>query len=278
MEQGAAEETMPSVTAEHTVTATATMHPSNTGPTHCSKALPISSEEIAMSAFDDDPSRLLVVQIYNQMCGVLNENEGDAAQSYCGNKSAGLRFRKALRAVELLCIRMRNALFEQPFSQKLDLLQSHTQQQGGCVEAPHDGRTTTTAVGGAKEDAMEEAQSDDALSGGGSDNYADIDAEIDPDSDLEGNPEKSMPQRNSVNVNESVSQPKGNSLDGLLLGSSSSRKRVEFIDRSTPPEHSKIEASTNGGAIVAAKPLVLTLQYKDSSSKLPPGTVYLEDS
>jgi hypothetical protein len=234
-----------------------------------------------VSAFDDDPSRLLVVQIYNQMCGVLNENEGDAAQSYCGNKSAGLRFRKALRAVELLCIRMRNALFEQPLSQKLDLLQSHTQQQqqqGGCVEAPHDGRTATIAVGGAKEDAMEEAQSDDALSGGGSDNYADIDAEIDPDSDLEGNPEKSMPQRNSANVNESVSQPKGSSLDGLLLGSGSSRKRVEFIDRSTPPEHSKRDASTNGGAIVAAKPPVLTLQYKDSSSKLSPGIVYLEDS
>jgi hypothetical protein len=38
MEQGAAEETVPSVTAEHTVTATATTHP---GPTHCSKALPI---------------------------------------------------------------------------------------------------------------------------------------------------------------------------------------------------------------------------------------------
>ncbi|CAK9195050.1 unnamed protein product [Sphagnum troendelagicum] len=277
MEQGAAEETVPSVTAEHTVTATATTHP---GPTHCSKALPISSEEIAVSAFDDDPSRLLVVQIYNQMCGVLNENEGDAAQSYCGNKSAGLRFRKALRAVELLCIRMRNALFEQPLSQKLDLLQSHTQQQqqGGCVEAPHDGRTATIAVGGAKEDVMEEAQSDDALSGGGSDNYADIDAEIDPDSDLEGNPEKSMPQRNSTNVNESVSQPKGSSLDGLLLGSGSSRKRVEFIDRSTPPEHSKRDASTNGGAIAAAKPPVLTLQYKDSSSKLSPGIVYLEDS
>jgi hypothetical protein len=232
-----------------------------------------------MSAFDDDPSRLLVVLIYNQMCGVLNENEGDAAQSYCGNKSAGLRFRKALRAVELLCIRMRNALFEQTVSQKLDLLQSHTQQQQGRhVEAPHDGRTATTAVGGAKEDAMEEAQSDDALSGGGSDNYPDIDAEIDPDSDLEGNPEKSMPQRNSTNVNESVSQPKGSSLDGLLLGSGSSRKRVEFIDRSTPPEHSKRDASTNGGAIVAAKPPVLTLQYKDSSSKLSPGIVYLEDS
>ncbi len=218
------------------------------------------------------------------MCGVVNENEGDAAQSYCGNKSAGLRFRKALRAVELLCIRMRNALFEQPLSQKLDLLQSHTQQQQtqqvGCVEAPHDGRTATTAVDGAKEDAMEEAQSDDALSGGGSDNYADIDAEIDPDSDLEGNPEKSMPQRNSTNVNESVSQPKGSSLDGLLLGSGSSRKRVfEFIDRSTPPEHSKRDASTNGGAIMAAKPPVSTTrQYKDSSSKLSPGIVYLEDS
>jgi hypothetical protein len=51
MEQGAAEETMPSVTAEHTVTATATMHPSNTGPTHCSKALPICKCDYKSSPF-----------------------------------------------------------------------------------------------------------------------------------------------------------------------------------------------------------------------------------
>lgn len=44
----------------------------------------------------------------------MNENEGDAIQAYGGNKSAGLRVRKALREIEMHCIDMRNALFDQP--------------------------------------------------------------------------------------------------------------------------------------------------------------------
>jgi len=50
----------------------------------------------------------------SQICAAVNENEGDAIQAYGGNKSAGLRVRKALREIELHCIDMRNALFDKP--------------------------------------------------------------------------------------------------------------------------------------------------------------------
>ncbi|XP_024359262.1 CHD3-type chromatin-remodeling factor PICKLE isoform X2 [Physcomitrium patens] len=74
----------------------------------------ISPEELAANAYDNEEGRLKVAQIYNQICATVNENEGDAIQAYGGNKSAGLRVRKALREIEILCVDMRNALFDQP--------------------------------------------------------------------------------------------------------------------------------------------------------------------
>jgi hypothetical protein len=197
-----------------------------------------------------------------QMCGVVIENEGDAAEAYGGNKSAGLRFRKALRGIEMLCTGMRDALLEDPL-QKSDGLGNKAQ---GRSEGVHDG----TAAEGAKEDGME-AQSDDGVS----DNYDDIDADIDPeidaDSDLEGgDPENSkfVPQSKSMNEGSERFQVKGGNSNGPV------GTKVESIDR-TPPKHLKKEMNNiNGGSVAGGKSPILTPQYEDS--KWPPAVVYLD--
>ncbi|KAH8939040.1 hypothetical protein BDL97_15G016300 [Sphagnum fallax] len=256
------ESVVPPVTCEHAAAKVTAPNPSNKRlPTCPTKPLPISSEEIGATAFDKDPNRLLVVQIYNQMCGVVIENEGDAAEAYGGNKSAGLRFRKALRGIEVLCAGMRDALLEDPL-QKSDGLGSKAQ---GRREGVHDG----TAAEGAKEDGME-AQSDDGVSDNYDDLDADVDPEIDADSDLEGgDPENSkfVPQSKSVNEGSESFQVKGGNSNGPV------GTKVESIDR-TPPKHLKKEMNINGGSVAGGKSPILTPQYEDS--KWPPAVVYLD--
>jgi hypothetical protein len=62
------ESVVPPVTCEHAAAKVTAPNPSNKRPPTCpTKPLPISSEEIGATAFDKDPNRLLVVQIYNQV-------------------------------------------------------------------------------------------------------------------------------------------------------------------------------------------------------------------
>ncbi|KAJ7564340.1 hypothetical protein O6H91_02G013700 [Diphasiastrum complanatum] len=72
---------------------------------------PLTPEEITAAAFNDDPQRLDIAHLYNQMCSLLSQNHADAMQTYSGNKSAGIRFRRSLRELDLLCLEMRKALF-----------------------------------------------------------------------------------------------------------------------------------------------------------------------
>ena len=88
----------------------------------------------------------------------MNENEGDAIQAYGGNKSTGLRVQKALREIEILCVDMRNTLFDQP-------LRKNAVGRKRTLDGDPTGE-------GAKEDG-DGAQSDDALE--------DYDWEIDSD-------------------------------------------------------------------------------------------------
>lgn len=105
------------------------------------------------------------------MCATMNENEGDAIQAYAGNKSAGLRFRKALREIEILCLEMRNALFEQPLRKSAVRRRKYGEVVEGAENTLEDG----------KEDGVD-GQSDE-----GGDDFNDDDLDRDADSDLEGN-------------------------------------------------------------------------------------------
>ncbi|KAG0556719.1 hypothetical protein KC19_11G074300 [Ceratodon purpureus] len=129
--------------------------------------VPISSEELAAHALDNEEGRLKVAQIYNSICATVNENEGDAIQAYGGNKSAGLRVRKALREIEILCIDMRNALFDQPLrknaaagrKKKVDGAEGVEPPVEG-VEPPADGAQSDDANDEFNEDYEREADSD----------------------------------------------------------------------------------------------------------------------
>lgn len=66
-------------------------------------------EEISAHAYDKEPRRLEVARIYNEMCKLVNESEADAAETYTGNKAAGVRLRKSSRQIDGLCIDMRKA-------------------------------------------------------------------------------------------------------------------------------------------------------------------------
>lgn len=100
----------------------------------------------------------------------MNENEGDAIQAYGGNKSAGLRVRKALREVEVLCVDMRNALFDQPLQNNA----AGRKEQADGAEGPD------PTMDGAKEDG-DGAQSDEDFN-------EDYDREIDSDVECDVEP------------------------------------------------------------------------------------------
>jgi hypothetical protein len=117
----------------------------------------------------------------------VNENEGDTIQAYGGNKSAGLRVRKALREIEIMCVDVRNVLFDKPLQKNAA---SHKKQAGGA-----EGADPTTD--GAKEDG-DGAQSDDALD-------EDYDREIDSDIECDVEPRRpGSPARASEPGNEPV--------------------------------------------------------------------------
>ncbi|XP_011622141.1 CHD3-type chromatin-remodeling factor PICKLE isoform X2 [Amborella trichopoda] len=61
---------------------------------------PIGNGELIINAYDNDPERLEMVRLYNEMCKLVNDNEQDSVQTYFGNKSAGFRLRKNLKVFE----------------------------------------------------------------------------------------------------------------------------------------------------------------------------------
>ncbi|KAI5063399.1 hypothetical protein GOP47_0021946 [Adiantum capillus-veneris] len=69
----------------------------------------LAPEEISAYAYDNEPRRLEVARIYNEICRTVNECEVDAAETYTGNKSAGIRLRKSSRQVDGLSIDMQKA-------------------------------------------------------------------------------------------------------------------------------------------------------------------------
>lgn len=69
----------------------------------------LAPEEISAHAYDNEPRRLEVARIFNEICKMVNECEGDAAETYTGNKAAGVRLRKSSRQIDGLCIDMRKA-------------------------------------------------------------------------------------------------------------------------------------------------------------------------
>lgn len=140
-------------------------HVQERGPLPPRHPVQISPEELAANAFDKEEGRLKVAHIYNQICATVNENEGDAIQAYGGNKSAGLRVRKALREIEILCVDMRNALFDQPL-----------RKSTGRKKKADGAEGAEPAVEGAKEDGVD-GQSDDGLE----DFNEEFDREIDSD-------------------------------------------------------------------------------------------------
>lgn len=87
-----------------------------------------------------------------QICATVNENEGDAIQAYGGNKSAGLRVRKALREIEILCVDMRNALFDQPLRKTA----GRKKKADGVEGAEPAGEGAKDGVDGQSDDGLED--------------------------------------------------------------------------------------------------------------------------
>lgn len=110
------------------------------------------------------------------MCARVNEYEDDAIQAYAGNKSAGLRFRKALREIEILCVDLRNALFEHSEKKMVGQKRKH----GDIGEG-----VDPNLEGGGKEDGLDSLSCDE--------DFDDDDMDRDLDSDLECNVENTRP-------------------------------------------------------------------------------------
>lgn len=108
------------------------------------------------------------------MCARVNEYEDDAIQAYAGNKSAGLRFRKALREIEILCIDLRNALFEHSQRKVVGQKRKHGEISEGV---------DPNLEGGGKEDGLDSLSCDEDFD----------DDDMDLDSDPECNVENTRP-------------------------------------------------------------------------------------
>jgi hypothetical protein len=154
--------------------------------------VPISAEELLANSYDHEEGRLKVAQIYNQICAAVNENEGDAIQAYGGNKSAGLRVRKALREIEMHCVDMRNALFDQPLRKATD---GRRKKKIDGVEG------SDPAVEGVLKEDLGEGQSDDALDDLNEDYDREVDSDVDCDTDL-GRPSSTPPTERGNGVHE----------------------------------------------------------------------------
>lgn len=130
-------------------------------------------------------------QLQIQICAAVNENEGDAIQAYGGNKSAGLRVRKALREIEMHCVDMRNALFDQPLRKATD---GRRKKKVDGVEG------ADPAVEGAKEDGVN-AQSDDALDDLNEEYDREVDSDVECDVET-GRPSYTPPSERGNGVHE----------------------------------------------------------------------------
>lgn len=206
------------------------------------------------------------------MCEVVNENEGDAIQAYAGNKSAGLRFRKALREIEILCVEMRNALFEQPL-RKTAVKKQKPQEQGEGAEGAQG------IPDGAKEDGAE-GQSDD-----GQDDVAlDDDLDREPDSDPEADLDTARP------LPQSLQSDTGNEVREFQFLKERHVKDNQWAQMKVPqglqevdarvsvePDVQRTPAHTEQPTTVLKSPTltpVLTPQYENS--KWPPAVVFLD--
>ncbi|MCO5574578.1 hypothetical protein L7F22_028366 [Adiantum nelumboides] len=56
----------------------------------------LAPEEISAYAYDNEPRRLKVARIYNEICRTINECEMDAAETYTGNNQQGLVTRSCM--------------------------------------------------------------------------------------------------------------------------------------------------------------------------------------
>jgi hypothetical protein len=199
------------------------------------------------------------------MCHVVNENEGDTAQAYGGNKSAGLRLRKALREIEILCVEMRNTLFEQPLRKLVGMKQTDAAQECEAVVPaleevdvnrlePHEGDPESDDIPLDDEDV--------------------INADKDPDSDIEGGMENARswsgyeeddgfqaPERTDLTVNPSNSQtsPLHSGCQGMV-------EEQNLATQTGNHNHQPIDA--------VGKFPVLTPQH--DNTRWPPAVVYLD--
>ncbi|XP_052209681.1 CHD3-type chromatin-remodeling factor PICKLE-like [Diospyros lotus] len=62
----------------------------------------ITSEEISAAACDDQPDRLELARLYNEMCKVVGENANESLEAYLANKPAGFKLRKNLLPLETI--------------------------------------------------------------------------------------------------------------------------------------------------------------------------------
>ncbi|CAK9216882.1 unnamed protein product [Sphagnum troendelagicum] len=229
------------------------------------KPFPISVEEMEATAFDNDASRLKVAQIYNKMCHVVNENEGDTAQAYGGNKSAGLRLRKALREIEILCVEMRNTLFEQPLRKLVGMKQTDAAQECEAV---------VPALEEVDVNRLEPHEGDPESDDGPLDDEDVINADKDPDSDIEGGMENARswsgyeeddgfqaPERTDLTVDPSNSQT-----SPLHSGCQDMVEEQNLATQTGNHNHQPIDT--------VVKFPVLTPQH--DNTRWPPAVVYLD--
>ncbi|PSS01091.1 CHD3-type chromatin-remodeling factor PICKLE like [Actinidia chinensis var. chinensis] len=62
----------------------------------------ITAEEISAAACDDQPDRLEMARLYNEMCKVLVDNANESVEAYLANKPAGFQLRKNLLPIETI--------------------------------------------------------------------------------------------------------------------------------------------------------------------------------
>ncbi|CAK7353888.1 unnamed protein product [Dovyalis caffra] len=91
---------------------------------------PIASEEIAAAAYDDNPDRLALAELYNKMCTVLEENVDESIQISLTNQTASLKLRQDLQPLERIDEQMNQIL--SPLQQK-----SPTSEQGTLDSNKH---------------------------------------------------------------------------------------------------------------------------------------------
>jgi hypothetical protein len=117
--------------------------------------VPISAQEVAAMAPDQNPERLEVINLYNNMCKLLLETRFDAHEAYRGNKAAGLRLRKASRELDTMGNSIRQALV---YKTKRKSPTAEKTEEGTAKESEQKGETEGergTANGQERAEGME---------------------------------------------------------------------------------------------------------------------------